>query len=524
MCTESIETQRHRGPDAKGVWISSDGAVGLAHVRLSTRDLSCAGHQPLHSSDEADDIHVVVNGELYYEPELRAHLAKSYKFTSTSDSEVAIALYREYGLDFLTHLRGEFSLVLYDGRDQTLVVARDRFGVKPLHYGIFDGKLLIATQCKGIKELLDDGRQLRWDVKGIAEGAGHYGSRTMFEGITKFPPGNVLVVKQGSDEPLKFQQYWPTTYPPNSGHSDHRSATQLAGELRAELLEAVRLRLTLTDVPVGLLLSGGVDSSAVAGMAADLAQRRLQESNGQAPGLPTCFTIGFPDDGAFDESAVASRTAEHLGLPLERILVTEQVLADELEASCWLGEMPMWDLQHVAKKAMSKHIASRKLKVVLNGDGADEFFGGYSFFAADRLEGDDNYRAPELQSTVPGQLETVRSNQNQNTAWFGTERVDSGQQDQYARALGLPPAFCKMAVSTHHDWLLKNLKECGNPFEGIYDTFTPKEREQMAAIHPMQRGMWAWRKTILPNMVIAAISDGAEMGEQLFNRDKVIRS
>jgi asparagine synthase (glutamine-hydrolysing) len=482
-------------------------------VRLSTRDLSSAGHQPLHSPGTADDIHVVVNGELYYEPELRASLEQIYTFKSTSDSEMAIALYKSYGTAFLDQLRGEFSLVLYDGKNQKLVVARDRFGVKPLHYGVFDGQLLVATQCKGVIELLRRREHLRWDVKCIAQGGGHYGSRTLFEGIKKVPPGHVLVVHQDGEEQFEFRPYWRTHYPENSGHTDTRPTEELIEKLRAELLEAVRLRLVSSDVPIGLLLSGGVDSSAVAGMAANLSNCRPQSSDRAALPLPTCFTIGFPDDGDLDESAIATRTAGHLGLPIEKVIVTEQMLADEFEESVWLGETLLWDLQHVAKKAMSKHISSRGLKVVLNGDGSDELFGGYSFYAADRLEADDEYRAKEFQETSTEQRESARDQQSKGAKWYGIERSLDDEQSPYAKALGLPPAFCKLAVSTHHDWLPQELRSLGDPFQAIHETFTPGEIEEMAKLHPMHRGMWAWHKTILPNMIIAAISDGAEMGE-----------
>jgi asparagine synthase (glutamine-hydrolysing) len=482
-------------------------------VRLSTRDLSSAGHQPLHSPGTTDDIHVVVNGELYYEPELRASLERIYTFTSTSDSEMAIALYKSYGTAFLDQLRGEFSLVLYDGRNQKLVVARDRFGVKPLHYGVFDGRLLVATQCKGVIELLKSREQLRWDVKCIAQGGGHYGSRTLFEGIKKVPPGHVLVIHQNCDDHFEFKPYWRTHYPENSGHTDIRPNEELIEKLRTELLEAVRLRFVSSDVPIGLLLSGGVDSSAVAGMAAHLAKCRPQGNNGTALPLPTCFTIGFPDDGDLDESAIATRTAEHLGLPIEKVVVTEKMLADEFEEAVWLGETLLWDLQHVAKKAMSKHISSRGLKVVLNGDGSDELFGGYSFFASDRLVADDEYRAMALQQTTTEKRKTAQTRYAGGANWYGIEKALDEEQSPYARALGLPPAFCKLAVSTHHDWLPQELRDLGDPFQAMHETFSPKEIEEMANLHPMHRGMWAWHKTILPNMIIAAISDGAEMGK-----------
>ncbi|KAK5117476.1 hypothetical protein LTR85_008861 [Meristemomyces frigidus] len=416
----SVESRRYRGPDAKGTWIAPDNNVGLGHVRLCTRDLSSAGTQPLHSSNEAEDIHVVVNGELYYDTSLRKSLEQEYTFQSTSDSEILIPLYKRYGTAFTHHLRGEFSLVLYDGKTQILVAARDRFGVKPLHYG----RLLVATQCKGIVQLLANPESLQWDVQCLAQGGGHYGSRTLIEGIRKFPPGHILVVRadQAMEAPLVIQPYFRTNYTANKGGLDSRPAEELVTELRSRLLEAVRLRIVGSDVPVGVLLSGGVDSSAVAGMAAHVSKQRLAANNGNALALPTCFTIGFPADDDLDESAIARRTAEHLGLPFEKLVVTEQILADEFDEACWLGETLMWDLQHIAKKALSKHIASRGLKVVLNGDGSDELFGGYSHFVADRLLADDERRVASLQSVNSVQRERLQQDYPQ--AWFGQENKD----------------------------------------------------------------------------------------------------
>ena len=346
---DSVESMRHRGPNAKGIWVSPDSDTGLGHVRLSTRDLSSAGHQPLHSPDETDDIHVVVNGELYYDPSLRVNLEKEYDFQSTSDSEMAIALYRRYGAEFVQHLRGEFSLVLYDGKKQALVAARDRFGVKPLHWGVFDGKLLIATQCKGIAKLLPNDQPMQWSAQCLAQGGGHYGYKTLFNGFNKFPQGNILIVHRGQTGDLQFTPYFESKFSANQNGDDDRPADELIEQLRKHLFEAVRIRLESSDVEVGILLSGGVDSSAVAGMSAEVSRRR-RAMNSAAPALPTCFTIAFPDDDDLDESAVATRTAEHLGLPIDKVVVTEQMLADEFDEACWRGEALMWDLQYVSFK------------------------------------------------------------------------------------------------------------------------------------------------------------------------------
>lgn len=513
----SVEQMRHRGPDAKGIWTSSDNNVGLAHVRLSTRDLSPAGHQPLHSVHEADDIHIVVNGELYYEAGLREALEKEYKFQSTSDSEMVIPLYMRYGPDFIHHLRGEFSLAVYDGKTQTLVVARDRFGVKPLHYGIFAGKLLVATQCKGVAGLMGPSHALTWDVQNMAQGGGHYGNRTFFEGIRKVPQGHIAVVRQGQNNPVEFKPYYAPKYPANFGGQDMRTPEELIAKAHDLLLESVRIRLESTDVPVGILLSGGVDSSTVAGMAARVARERLESTNGKAPPLPTCFTIAFPEDDELDESNIAARTAAHLGLPLETLVVTEQMFADEFDDACWLGEALMWDLQHIAKKALSKYISSRGFKVVLNGDGGDELFGGYPFFASDRLLEDDKQHDKSLQEATTADREAIQT--AAQVKWFGADSVNAQRgMSHSARALNLPPAFCNYGISTHEDWLIEEVRQLDNPFDAIYECFDNQEKQEMATYHPLRRAMLAWNKTVLPNMVISAISDGAEMAHGVESR------
>ncbi|KAK4539881.1 hypothetical protein LTR36_010275 [Oleoguttula mirabilis] len=514
----SVESQRHRGPDDKGVWINPENSAGLGHVRLSTRDLSCAGHQPLHSSNGADDLHIVVNGELYYDEDLRASLEQEYDFQSTSDSEIVIPLYRRYGVAFIDHLRGEFSLVLYDAKTQTLIAARDRLGVKPLHYGVFDGRLLIATQCKGIAELLDDPRSLHWDVHCLAQGGGHYGNRTLFEGIKKFPPGHTLVVRHGQTEQLEFKPYFQTKYPVNNRSTDSRPADDLIKKLHAHLFEAVRLRVVSSDVPVGVLLSGGVDSSAVAGMATHVSRERLEANNGAAPPLPTCFTIWFPDDDELDESAIASRTAEHLGLQLEKVAVTEQMLADEFEEACWLGETLLWDLQHIAKKVLSRHISQRGFKVVLNGDGADELFGGYAYLVADRLLEDDKRRETSLQHASSAQRERARQEHVKTMEYYGMQHAADQPDNQAAQVLGLSPSFCKLAVSRHDDWLVSDVRRLSDPFEAILECFSATEIKEMADYHPLHRAMLVSSKTLLPNKIIAGISDGAEMAHSLESR------
>ncbi|CAK1359053.1 hypothetical protein CB0940_05319 [Cercospora beticola] len=325
----------------------------------------------------------------------------------------------------------------------------------------------------------------------------------------------MLVAYQGAPQSIQFRPYWELQYPSNEGRSDKRTEDELIIELRERLVEAVRMRLVSSDVPVGLLLSGGVDSSAVAGIAAHLSHQ--QETPPEK--LPTCFTIAFPDDSDLDESAIAVRSAEHIGLPIEKIVVDEQVLADQFEESCWLGEALMWDLQHIAKKAMSKHIRSRGLKVVLNGDGSDELFGGYSFFVDSRLQAEDRRRDPNMKEPDSlDDLNQIREKQADASRWFGGEQNTNAEQDPAAQSNNIPAPFCNLAVLDPADWLLPELRDISTPLTAVANTFTEKEAANMKDLHPLHRSMTAWNKTILPNMVIAAISDGAKMSHSVESR------
>jgi asparagine synthase (glutamine-hydrolysing) len=182
--------------------------VGLAHARLSINDTSTAGRQPF--SDPERKIFCVVNGELYDHDRIRAELIQTcaYKFVSTSDCELAIALYQQYGLSFLDHLRGEFALCLYDTRNQLFLAARDRYGIKPLFWTIQNGRLLVAAEAKAFRGL---GWQPQWDVKSLLNGKWNNGECTLFQDVQKVRPGHYLICESGGN--VEQRQYWDIDFP-----------------------------------------------------------------------------------------------------------------------------------------------------------------------------------------------------------------------------------------------------------------------------------------------------------------------
>ena len=278
----------HRGPDGQQTWLSADRRVGLGHARLSIIDLA-TGAQPIAGEDEA--LQIVVNGEFYdFERTQRDLEGRGHRLRTRSDSEIALHLYEDHGTACLHRLRGEFAFALWDGPNDTLFAARDRFGIKPLYYAVHRGTLHLASE---IKALLAAGVPARWDRAAFFQANHFLGTppdRTFFEGIYPVPPGHYLLASGGQ---VRLIRYWDFDYP---AAVDARAASpdaEYAERFRHALDEAIRLRLR-ADVPVGCYLSGGLDSCAVLGLAAAQRSEPIR-----------AFTLTF-DRADYDEGAIAT--------------------------------------------------------------------------------------------------------------------------------------------------------------------------------------------------------------------------
>ncbi|KAJ7128036.1 putative asparagine synthase [Mycena epipterygia] len=370
----SLADVQHRGPDYTGTWVSSDSRVGLGHVRLSIIDLE-TGQQPL--SDEEDLIHCVVTGEIYDHEKIRSELeAKGSTFKTKSDSELVVHLYKHDGFNLLSSLRGEFAFVLYEPKRRVLFAARDRFGIKPLYYTVSEGQLLIASE---IKAFLSFGWKAEWDIDSIVHNGDFGDDRTVFKGVKKLMAGHSLLFRPTGY--LKIEKYWDLSY---AGPDVPNPSTieEMISVIRSHLFEAIRLRLR-SDVPLGVYLSGGIDSAAIAGMTMHL----LREKDVNAK-LAT-FTLAFPDAGDNDEGPIASRTAAFVGAEEHMVRVTEADLVEVLEQTVWHAEQPITSFHGAGKYLLSKFVHEKGYKVVLSGEGADEFFGGYAWLPVDYLRRPD---------------------------------------------------------------------------------------------------------------------------------------
>ena len=355
----SLRLLRHRGPDDHGVFLDADRHIGLGHARLSIIDLK-TGAQPLYSHDAR--LVLVCNGEIYDFERQRAELERGgARFASRSDSELIIHLYLKHGDRLYEHLRGEFAFLLYDRSRGRLIAARDRFGIKPLYVArTRAGGWAFSSEVKG---LFGTGLVER----AIDPGTLHDDGATLFRGVEPVPPATAIVLDVTNGTP-RLMRYWRPDFAPADRHDTPRTFEEYKEETDRVLTEAIRLRLR-ADVPVGLYLSGGIDSALVAAKVKTLGRRP-----------PHAFTVAFVDEGGpYNEAELAKRIARHVGVEHHVLEVTTETLLRNLERCLWHVETPLANLAPVGKYLLSE-LAQRYVKVVLTGEGADEVFLGYSVF------------------------------------------------------------------------------------------------------------------------------------------------
>jgi asparagine synthase (glutamine-hydrolysing) len=350
---------RHRGPDDEGRWCSPDGLAAFAHRRLAIIDLSPGGHQPMVKGP----LTIVYNGELYNYRELRTELrTRNVEFETASDTEVLLAAYPEWGSDCVTRLNGMFAFAIYDSRTRGLFLARDRAGEKPLYYRHEPGRFAFASELKSLLQLSETNRHI--DLKALDEYFTYgyvTGGRTMVQGVNKLPAAHTLYFDVDRDR-ADSSRYWSLPAARPSGDEN-----ELLEELDRLLLASVKLRL-VADVPVGVLLSGGVDSSLVTAMAA----------RGSSAPVKT-FTVTFPGDRRYDESGYARQVADYFGTQHTE-LVGEPPSPTLLTTLAEQFDEPLADSSMLPTYNVSTAIR-RHATVALGGDGGDELFGGYPHYS-----------------------------------------------------------------------------------------------------------------------------------------------
>jgi asparagine synthase (glutamine-hydrolysing) len=346
---------RHRGPDDEGFYIS--GQIGLGFRRLSIIDLA-GGHQPL--SNEDGTVWVVFNGEIYNYQTLRLDLiAKGHAFKTKSDTEVIVHLYEEYGTDCVQKLRGMFAFAIWDGVRRALFLARDRVGIKPLYYYVAKTFLAFGSELKAI---LADPSIPREVDRGLVDRFLTYrympGGETLLQNLFKLEPGHTLLAQNGKYE---VRRYWDLNF---STPDVQQSPADLEEQLIQLLDETVQLHM-ISDVPVGFLLSGGVDSTAMLSFAAQKTDKPI-----------STFTIGFSSDSVVDERPFARLAAQQYGSTHYELSISPADFAACLPSYVWHMEEPICEPPAIALYYISK-LARQHVKVLISGEGGDEAFAGY---------------------------------------------------------------------------------------------------------------------------------------------------
>lgn len=356
-----ISTLTHRGPEKIGVY--EDERVALAQARLSIIDLA-GGWQPMPNEDGT--LWGICNGEFYdYEATRRDLLARGHQLRTQSDSEILLHLYEMHGTDAIQHLKGQFAFGLADSHRQQLWLGRDRVGIRPLYYTIHNGFLLFASEIKG---LLAAGVPRRIHPQGLAQLFTTWAplpGQTMFADIFELPAGHFLLARAGETQ-VQVVQYWQPDFS-IAQPAAPQALDELVAEGRELLTEAVRTRL-VADVPVGAYLSGGLDSSLLVCLAQGLAKRPLHT-----------FSITF-DDPDFDEQTYQQQAAAVFGTHHHVVHADRTHIQAALPSVIWHSETPSLRLAPVPMQLLAKFVHEQGLKVVLTGEGADEFFGGYTIY------------------------------------------------------------------------------------------------------------------------------------------------
>ena len=394
----------HRGPDSDGELL--DGPVALAARRLSIIDLE-GGDQPIANEDGT--VHVIQNGEIYNFRELRAELEQAgHRFSTRSDTEVLVHLYEEHGEGFADRLRGMFAVAIWDSRRRRLVIARDRFGIKPLYYRDEAGQLTFASELRALPrgEVDPDALEAFLAFNSVPA------PFSIFAGTRKLPAGHLLIWQDGETRVERYARPVPAEV------RDEDSA-ELAEELRARLRDSVRAHL-IADVPVGVLLSGGVDSSLLAALAA-------QESGETVH----TFSIGF-EERSFDELDDARSVASMYGTRHEELTLRPDA-ALLLPRLAETFDEPFADSSALPTYLVSE-LAARHVKVALSGEGGDELFGGYYTYAADLLALRVGRLAPRIRPLV----ERLPSSSRRASFDYKAKR--------FVRGAALPP------LERHHAW------------------------------------------------------------------------
>jgi len=494
----ALRTLQHRGPDGSGSWTSRDGRWTLGHTRLSIIGLN-NGEQPMTSPDGA--VHLVVNGEFYGYREIRDRLrADGYRFSTESDSEIALHLYDERGMQAAAELRGEFAVIIADERQQAMIAIRDRFGIKPLYYCVVNGEVFFASE---IKALLAMGVPAVWDLEGATGGIGRSHEKTEFAGISTVPPGCYAIARHGS---VRIYPYWDWEMPTaEEMRRDTRSEAEVVADFRKALLDSVRQRL-VADVEVASYLSGGIDSCAVLGLAQQSTDRPIR-----------AFTLTF-ENPLYDEARIAEAQAKHVGATYHPIPITGREIADAYADAVWHAETQMFNGHGVAKYLLSRAVRDAGIKVVFTGEGADEMLGGYPYYRVDALNANPALSAAERAALLDQMLGANPATR----AFMMPTQVGNPEMKAIERRLGWMPATLNASAAMIAGMVPILREDTVARIQGYQPLLSALDRlplaQRVAGRDRLNQVLYLNSKTVLPNFILNYLADRMEMAHSIEGR------
>lgn len=495
--------QYHRGPDGFGYKIFEDRGVGFSHTRLSIIDLeSNRARQPFVSED--DSLLLAHNGEFYDYQRIRSRLsAKGYKFTTKSDSEILLHLYREKGFtESLKDLRGEFAFSLFDKKKDTLYLTRDRFGIKPQYWAVTtEGDFVFGSEIKVVFAHPEVKREIS------KEGAFHQliqvmvPGTTTFSGVHQVKPGHYLeVTRENNQINIKEHSYWDMNFPLEKERNNDLEENYWIDEVREQLIRAVELRLT-ADVPVGCYLSGGIDSCSILGLASAIQQNSIK-----------AFTIGFDND-SYDESEIAKKMAKSVGADHDIMMLDSSHLYDNFVETHWHSERTIYNTLGVAKLLMSRHVKNSGYKVVMTGEGSDELFSGYPSFRKDFYR----HGVKDLPESERSEWESLLHETNSLFKGAMLSINDYGHKELEAK-VGFMPSSIENWISMTP--LARNLftKDIATELK-TYDPgaaiASSLDESQMKGRHVLDRSQYVWIKTMLEGQILTWGGDRVDMANSM---------
>ncbi len=493
-----IGLMRHRGPDSVGVY--TNGPVGLGHARLSIIDL-VGGDQPIHN--ENNTIWIVFNGEIFNYPELRIELiSRGHRFYTQTDTEVLIHLYEEKGVEMFHDLNGQFAFAMWDQSKETLLLGRDRVGIRPLFFCHRPGQLVFGSEIKAI--FADNTIPRKIDPHTLSDIFTCWApleTKTSFEGIEQLPPGHYAIFSKSG---IETHRYWTLSYP-DAEAEENRTIQDWSDDLNFLLKDSTKIRLR-ADVPVGAYLSGGIDSSYISALVKQNFNNRI-----------CTFSVGF-EDKRFDESKFQKMAVASIGTDHKEVICSDSDIGEIFPQVIWHTETPMMRTAPAPLLKLSKLVRESNYKVVLTGEGADEIFAGYDIFKEDKVRRfwshapESKIRPMLLKKLYPDIFLQENERAQQFLFGFFRKSIESVTSPVYSHLIRW------QNTTQLKNFFSPELSRTTADLNTFIDRFTAGLPPDFMRWHPLSRAQYIENKIFLSNYLLSSQGDRMSMANSIEGR------